>query len=375
MSSRTHSTPTQIALSYPERTHLEAVLRRATAPQREAFRARIVLLAARGYNNTQIAQRLSCTRKTARKWRNRYADAGRAGLADAPRSGRPPIYDDTVRALITALACELPVKRDLPLSRLSITDIHMVAVCEIDPCPSPSTIAAWLKQAAIKPWTCTSWKTPRDPDFAQKAAPVLDLYNGTWNGEDLTDGDVIVCADEKTAIKARSRHRSPPGPGTPLRVDHEYDRHGGCTYQAALIVGTGEVYGRCVTQNTRANFEKLVEEVMEHPICSSADRVFWITDNGTAHHPNTFTGWLKKQYENVEGLHLPTGASWLNQIELYFSVLTRKALTGGSFDSVVDLMHQIAGFEVLWNAVPEPFEWTYTTDDLARLLEKLPAIE
>jgi hypothetical protein len=251
----------------------------------------------------------------------------------------------------------------------------MVAVCEVDPCPSPSTIAAWLKQAAIKPWTCTSWKTPRDPDFGRKAAPVLDLYNGTWNGEDLTDRDVVICADEKTAIKARSRHRNTPGPGTPLRVDHEYDRHGGCTYQAALIVGTGEVYGRCVTRNTRANFEKLVEEVMAHPICAAADRVFWITDNGTAHHPNTFTGWLKKQYDNVEGLHLPTGASWLNQIELYFSVLTRKALTGGSFDSIVALMHQIAGFEVLWNAVPEPFEWTYTTEDMARLLEKLPTIE
>jgi hypothetical protein len=251
----------------------------------------------------------------------------------------------------------------------------MVAVSEIDPCPSPSTIAAWLTQAAIKPWTCTSWKTPRDPDFPQKAAPVLDLYNGMYDGEELTENDVIICADEKTAIKARSRHRSPPGPGTALRVDHEYERHGGCTYQAALIARTGEVSGHCVTRNTRANFERLVAEVMAHPICRRADRVFWILDNGSAHHPNTFTWWLKKQYDNVEVLHLPTGASWLNQIELYFAALTRKALTGSSFATVVELMHQIAGFEVLWNAVPEPFEWTYTMDDLERLLERLPTIE
>ena len=372
MSPRPH--PVTITLTAQDRLDLEAVIRKATSPQRDVFRARIVLLAAAGATNTEIAEELACTRKTVRKWRGRFAEAGRAGLADAPRSGRPPIYDDTVRAHITALACELPVKHDLPLSRLSITDIHMVAVSEIDLCPSPSTIAAWLKHAAIKPWTWTSWKTPRDPEFAQKAAPVLDLYNGTWNGEDLTDGDVVICADEKTAIKARSRHRSPPGPGTPLHVEHEYDRHGGCTYQAALIVGTGEIYGRCVTRNTRANFERLVEDVMNHPICRRADRVFWILDNGTAHHPNTFTGWLKKQYDNVEGVHLPKGASWLNQIELYFSVLTRKALTGGSFESIVELMHQIAGFEVLWNAVPEPFEWTYTTGDLERLLAKLPAI-
>jgi len=367
--------PVSITLTAQDRSDLEAVTRKATSSQRDGFRARLVLLAAEGYNNTEIATELSCTRKTVRKWRGRFAEAGRAGLADAARPGCPATYDDSVRALITALACELPSKRNLPLSRLSITDVHMVAVSEIDPCPSPSTIAAWLKQAAIKPWTCTSWKRPRDPEFAQKAAPVLDLYNGTWNGEELTERDVIICGDEKTAIKARSRHRSPPGPGTPMRIEHEYERHGGCTYQAVLNASTGEVYGHCVTRNTRANFERLVEDVMSHPSCRRADRVFWILDNGSAHHPNTFTWWLKKHYDNVEVLHLPTGASWLNQIELYFAVLTRKALTGGSFASVVELMQQIAGFEVLWNAVPEPFEWTYTTADLERLLEMLPAIE
>ncbi|TYT61706.1 IS630 family transposase [Natrialba swarupiae] len=333
-----------------------------------------MLLAANGYNNTEIAVELSCTRKTVRKWRGRFADAGRAGLADASRPGRPPIYDDAVRAHITALACELPTTHELPLSRLSSTDIHMIAVCELDPCPSPSTIAAWLRQAAIKPWTTTSWKTPRDPEFAQKAAPVLDLYNGTWKDEQLTDRDVIICADEKTALTARSRQRQPPGPGRPVRVEHEYERNGACTYQAALFATTGEVHGHCVTRNTRANFERLVEEVMDHPICTSADRVFWVLDNGSAHHPNTFTWWLKKHYDNVEVLHLPTGASWLNQIELYFSIVTRKALTGSSFESIADLMRQMSGFEVLWNAVPEPFEWTYTTEQLNRRLENLPAV-
>ena len=127
MSSHTSNTPTRITLSSSERMHFEAVARKATASQRDAFRARIVLLAARGYNNTQIGQRLSCTRKTARKWRNRYADSGRAGLADKPRSGRPRIYDDTTRALITAVACELPANRQLPLSRLSSADIHAQA--------------------------------------------------------------------------------------------------------------------------------------------------------------------------------------------------------------------------------------------------------
>ena len=127
MSSHTSNTPTKITLSYPECMHFEAVARRATASQRDSFRARIVLLAARGYNNTQIGHRLSCTRKIARKWRNRYAGSGRTGLADKPRPGRPRIYDETTRALVTAIACELPANRGLPLSRFSSADIHAEA--------------------------------------------------------------------------------------------------------------------------------------------------------------------------------------------------------------------------------------------------------
>ena len=113
---------------------------------------------------------------------------------------------------------------------------------------------------------------------------------------------------------------------------------------------------------------------MTHPICQHADRVFWIFDNGGAHHPNTFTCWLKQEYDNVEGLHLPLGASWLNQIELYFSVLSRKALAGESFDSTSALRDRIDGFEDRWNRVPTPVEWTYTSEQLTQLVEAVPAI-
>jgi len=366
--------PVTITLTAQDRADLEAVTRKATSPQREVFRARIVLLAAAGLNNSEIAQKLQCTRKTVRKWRGRFAKECRAGLIDEPRPGCPPTYGDTDRAVITALACELPSTRQLPLSRLSSSDIHAEASRELDPCPSQSTIAAWLAQAAIRPWTYTSWVTPRDPHFEQKAAPVLDLYNGLWSGEDLTERDIVICADEKTGLQARSRRRTPPGPHTVAHVEHQYERHGTCSYQAALIVGTGEIVGQCVDRNTRANFETLVETVMTHPICQAADRVFWITDNGGAHHPNTFTWWLKQQYCNVEGLHLPTGASWLNQIELYFSVLSRKALAGESFASVSSLRDRLAGFEDRWNRAPTPIEWSYTSEQLAQLMESLPAI-
>jgi transposase len=375
VSPQPNSQPTKIALSYPERTHLEAVVRKATASQRDAFRARIVLLAARGFNNTQIGQRLSCTRKTVRKWRNRYADSFRAGLADKPRPGRPRIYDETIRALVTAIACELPANRGLPLSRFSSADIHDQVAQELVPCPARSTIAAWFKQAAIRPWTVASWVTPRDPQFKQKAARVCDLYTGMWEDEPLTERDVVICADEKTGIQARSRRKTPPGPGKSVRLEHQYDRNGATIYQAAFITGTGTVRGHCVARNTRANFESLVEEVMADPICQTADRVFWIMDNGSAHHPATFRWWLKEKYPTAIGLHLPIGASWLNQIELYFSVLTRKSLTGESFHSVDAVKDRITGFEELWNSDPKPFEWTYTRDDLTRLLERLPSIE
>ena len=338
------------------------------------FRAQIILLAAAGLNNTKIAQQLQCTRKTVRKWRGRFAEAGRAGLRDEPRPGCPPTYDDIDRAIITVLACELPATLQFPLSRMSSNDIHVEASRELNPCPSQSTIAAWLAQAAIRPWTYTSWVTPRDPQFEQKAVPVLGLYNGLWSGEELSEHDVVICADEMTGIQARSRRRTPPGPHTLNHVEHQYERHGTTIYQAALIVGTGEVIGQCVDRNARANFESLVESVMTHPICRQADRVFWITDNGGAHHPNTFTWWLKQQHDNVEGLHLPTGASWLNQIELYFSVLSRKALAGESFPSVSALSDRINGFEDRWNQTPTPVEWTYTSEQLTELLKDHPAI-
>ena len=375
MSSYANNTPAKIVLSYSERQYFEAVVRRATASQRDSFRSQIILLASQNLNNTEISQQLSCTRKTVGKWRNRYAESGRAGLADKPRPGRPRIYDETTRAVVTAIACELPADRGLPLSRFSSADIHAEAVQELNPCPARSTIAAWLEQAAIRPWTVTSWVTPRDPQFKQKAARVCDLYTGMWEGEPLGEGDVIICADEKTGIQARSRRKNPPGPGKSVRLDHQYDRHGTTVYQAAFIAGTGGVIGQCVDKNTRANFEMLVEKVMTDPICQNADRVFWIMDNGGAHHPATFSWWLQEKYPTAIGLHLPTGASWLNQVELYFSVLTRKALTGGSFHSVDAVEDRITEFEDLWNGDPEPFAWTYTRDNLTELLERLPTIE
>ncbi len=238
MSSHIENTPAKIVLSYSERPYFESVVRRATAPQRDAFRAQIVLLAARGFNNTQISQRLSCTRKTARKWRNWYANSGRAGLADKPRPGRHRIYDKTTRALVTAIACEFPAGRGLPLFRLSSADIHAEAVQELDPCPARSTIADWLKQAVIRPWTVTSWVTPRDPQFKQKAARVCDLYTGTWEDESPTEGDVIICADEKTGIQARSRRKTPPGPGKSVCLEHKYARNGTTVYHLCSVKAT-----------------------------------------------------------------------------------------------------------------------------------------
>lgn len=134
--------PVIITLTVQDRANLEAVTHKATSPQSDVFRDRIILLAANGLNNTKILIALNFTPKTARKWRDRFDESGYAGLGDVPRSGQPPIYNDTVRAFVTALACELPATQYILLSRLSTTDIHMLAACEINPCLFPSTIAA-----------------------------------------------------------------------------------------------------------------------------------------------------------------------------------------------------------------------------------------
>ena len=270
-----------------------------------------------------------------------------------------------------ALACELPATLGLPLSRFSRSELrrHVLAagiVAEI----SGITIWRWLREDALRPWSRRSWIFPRDPDFQTKAGRVLDLYHRRFEGRALRDDEFVICADEKTQIPIRTRLHpiTPPAPGRPIRVEHEYRRHGVCAYIAAWDVHRARLFGNVVSKISIPAFDEVVSRVMSDEPYRSARRVFWVVDNGTIHRGQRTVDRLQAQHDNLTLIHLPTHASWINQIEIYFSILQRKALTPTDFSSQDAVASRILGFQDHYQAIAEPFEWKFTRDDLARLM-------
>ncbi len=342
---------------------------------RSRLRARIVLAAAAGSANTAIAAQLGVHVDTVRKWRRRFAAARLPGLKDAHRSGRPPVFTAAGRAEVIALACALPAESGVPLSRWSCPELarELAARCQIT--ASASTIGRWLATDALKPWQHRSWISVRDPEFAAKAARVLDLYAGIWDGEPLGRGDYVICADEKTSIQARCRcHPTlPPGKARAMRVEHDYNRGGALAYLAAWDVHRGQVTGRCEATTGIAPFARLVEQVMTAEPYASADRVFWIVDNGSSHRGAASITRMTKAWPNAHLIHLPVHASWLDQAEIYFSVVQRKALTPNDFTSLDQIRDRLAAFETRYNAIARPFSWKFTRTDLDDLLDRIDA--
>jgi transposase len=220
--------PWQIVLSDDEQAVLMARARSVRGAYRDRLRARIVLAAAAGMTNAAVAVQEGVHVDTARKWRRRFAAGRLAGLKDAPRSGRPSVFTAADRAEAVALACALPAETGVPLSRWSCPDLarELAARCQVT--ASASTIGRWLAADALKPWQHRSWISVRDPELAVKAARVLDLYAGIWDGEPLGGNDYVICADEKTSIQARCRcHPTlPPGKARAMRIEHDYRRGG-----------------------------------------------------------------------------------------------------------------------------------------------------
>jgi transposase len=369
--------PYRIELSAQERAALVALIR-PTEQARMLLRARIVLAAADGASNAAIARDLGVCEDTVRKWRCRYARDRLPGLADAHRPGRPRRFSAVQRAQVTAIACELPATRGMPLSRWSSVELACEAIeAGIVVDISPSTVARWLAADAIKPWQHRSWIAPRAPDFAAKAAVVLDLYARNFDGQPLDPGDYVLCADEKTSIQARCRcHPTlPPGTARTMRLEHEYQRGGALAYLAAWDVHRGKVFGRCEKTTGIAPFGRLVEQVMNTEPYASADRVFWITDNGSSHRGQKATDRMTAKWPTARLVHTPVHASWLNQCEIYFSVVQRKVVTPNDFYDLSDVENRLTAFQDLYNAAARPFNWKYTTKDLNALLDRIAAHE
>jgi hypothetical protein len=275
---------------------------------------------------------------------------------------------------VKAIACELPFESGVPLSRWSAGELAREAVARgIVAKISGTTVWRWLSEDALRPFSYRSWTFPRDPFFAQKASRVLDLYEGRWEGAPLRAEEYVISADEKTSIQARSRcHPTLPASEDRLmRVEHEYERKGALAYLAAWDVHRAKLFGRCEPKNGIEPFGWLVDEVMRAEPYASAERVFWIVDNGSSHRGQTSVKRLEGAWPNLRLVHLPVHASWLNQIEIYFSVVQRKVLTPNDFADLDALAERLLAFQERYEQVAEPFAWKFTRRDLDRLLSRL----
>ena len=279
-------------------------------------------------------------------------------------------------AEVKAVACEPPAK-GAPLSRRSVADVYRLVIERGISEASASTIVRWLREDAIRPWQYRSWIFPTDPHFAVKAGRILDLYQGRWEGELLHPGDMIVSADEKPSIQARGRiaETLPPAAGVPRgqRVERTYERNGALTYLAAWDVRRGGVIGRCEPKGGIEPFGRLVEQLMTREPYASARRVFWIVDNGSSHRGKRSVERLQSQWPTLRLVHTPVHASWLNQIEIYFSIVQRKVLTPNDFDDLDHVKQRLAEFERLYNEIAEPFAWNFTREKLNTWLLRLSA--
>lgn len=323
-----------------------SLTRATTAPAGLVQRARIVLLAADGLTNTDIAEQLQVARQTVVTWRKRYVDGGITALADADRPGRPQVHDDVAVVVATLEA---------PPERLGIT--HWSSRLLADHLGiSFATVARIWRKWNLQPWRVETFKFSTDPELEAKIRDVVGLYLAP------PAKAVVVCVDEKTQVQALDRTAPilPLRPGIPEKQTHDYVRHGTTSLFAALEIATGKVTNRCYDKHTNTeflDFLKLVARtyprVKLHVVC----------DNYATHkHPNV-KAWLAKNPRIT--LHFtPTSGSWLNLVEIFFGIITRQAIRRGTHRSVPELITAIETFIDGWNERCEPFIWTKTADEL-----------
>ena len=366
-----------VTLTAAERKTLKKRARRAKTPYRDRLRAQIVLAAARGRDNVRIAADLRITADTVRKWRGRFAARrldGLDGLNDLPRPGRPRRISALERAAVAALACQLPAATGVPLARWSGPELAAELTAQGLAGPiSPSSVLRILAEHPIKPWQYQSWIYPRDPDFAAKATVILDLYQGYYQGKRLRPGDRILSFDAKPSIQARRRCHptTPAARGKPARVEHEYQRNGALALLAGLDIGTGQVFASTPATTGIVPFMDLVGQVMAQPPYTSAGRVFVIVDNGSDHRGQAAIDRLRQAHPTAIMIHTPVHASWLNQIEIFFSVIQKKVVSPNDFASLDDLERTLLAFVRRHNQTARPFNWKFTASDLTAFLARL----
>lgn len=338
-----------LLLSVDDRVELEARLRAQTTAHRDRQRAEVVLLAADGVPGTQISQRVGLSQQSVCKWRQQFRDRGLDGLADAPRSGRPLVYGPTDRLVLMAKVTEEHPQVDSQWSHSELAAVMRAAAIPI----SASQIGRILAADDVKPHRVQGWLTRRDtPEFWERAADVCGLYLAPPLNA------VVLSIDEKTGIQAKSRKHptQPVEPGQPERREFEYVRHGTASLMAALNVATGTVVADVVARNDSEHFIEFLGQI--DAATDPALSIHIVIDNGSSHRSKATKKWLAAHPRFVVH-HTPVHASWLNQVEAFFSILTRKVLRRGEFASRDDLIARMMAFIEHRNQTARPFKWVY----------------
>jgi transposase len=344
-----------VVLSEPDRNQLESWVRSQFTPQQVVLRSRILLMAADGKQDLEIAGELNVNRHTPALWRKRFQTQGLDGVWEIqPGRGRKPSYDETKVAAIVAATLQTKPKGSTHWSCRTMARAQQV---------SPSTISRLWQEHNLKPHRTRSFKLSRDIKFLEKLTDVVRLYLNP------PDRSVVLCIDEKSQIQALDRTQ----PGLPLKkgrcgtFTHDYVRHGTTTLFAALEILEGKVIGQCFPRHRHQEFLRFLRQLDDE--FPEKLKLHLVLDNyGTHKHPKT-RSWLERHPRFT--LHfIPTSSSWLNQVERWFGELTQKAVRRGAFISVTELQKAIEQFLQAWNEAPRPFVWTATVEKIMAKVER-----
>lgn len=343
-----------ITLEDAEQAALTALIRRHGAPQSLAVRARIVLAAASGLTNKEIAAKLDVCAHTAGVWRNRFARVGMDGLYDEPRPGAPrQIGDDEIAATI---------RKTLETRPRGATHWSLRTMGKAVG-HAPSTIHRIWQAFGLQPHRSETFKLSSDPLFVEKVRDIVGLYLSP------PERAVVLCVDEKSQVQALDRTQPllPMRPGQAERRTHDYVRHGTTSLFAALDVKAGTVVGKCMPRHRTQEFRKFLDEV-ERNVPAGLD-VHVVMDNYGTHKTKLIRNWFAKR-PRWHVHYTPTSASWINQVERFFALLTDRAIRRGVFRSVAELERAIKAYIDATNADPKPFRWTKSADDILASIQR-----
>ncbi len=375
----------EVVLRTCERKNLEGVVRAVTSSQRDALRARIILLAAQHLDNREIAETVGVTAKVVGKWRRRFASEGAKALKDAPRSGRPWVYTPEQKAWYLQKVLESARDNEVPIGRWTCSQlVEFAKRAGLVPTPDPATLSRWLKDADIQPHRWRYWFQITDPDFETRMKDVTGVY---LRAIALAKAGIpVFCVDEKTNMQALERERPdrPTRRGKVRRREHRYKRRGTTTLIGVFHVATGKVWGRFVPRHDAKTFAEVVAQVLDAESVKRATEVHFVTDQLSTHWhlavcevvakasgrefaPKELRSgkqrkaFLLESTKRVVFHFTPRRASWLDQIEIWFSILARRVLIAESFPSVEDLQKKVVAFIEFYNRyLARPFRWTYT---------------